>query len=242
MDHSLFELLAEASVPVKIILGVLAVMTIGCIYVAIERTWQLGKARNQSRDLAAALNGPFSEGDVAKAQQVIKAPEFKAAYLAHILEKGIAEFVARPDEHGITSAARAIKNASVAESAQLNKGIGILATTGATAPFVGLVGTIFGIINAFQGMAESGSGGLASVSAGIAEALVTTAIGISVAILGVWLFNYFTARIEAITNDVAVSTQEIIDWCEKQLLAREDDDLGGPCQSNRAVHIEQEGI
>ena len=66
-------------------------------------------------------------------------------------------------------------------------------------------------------MAESGSGGLAAVSAGIAEALVTTAIGIAVAIMGVWLFNYFTYRIDQITNDMTMSMQEFVDWCEKQL-------------------------
>ena len=94
----------------------------------------------------------------------------------------------------------------------------ILATVGSTAPFVGLVGTIFGIINAFQAMAESGSGGLASVSAGIAEALVATAIGIAVAILGVWLYNYFTARVDAIINDITVAIEEFMDWGEKTLL------------------------
>jgi biopolymer transport protein ExbB/TolQ len=94
----------------------------------------------------------------------------------------------------------------------------MLATTGSTAPFVGLVGTIFGIINAFQMMGEAGGGDLAAISSGIAEALITTAIGISVAILGVWLFNYFTAKIDEITNDMQVSVQELLDWCEKQIL------------------------
>jgi biopolymer transport protein ExbB/TolQ len=94
----------------------------------------------------------------------------------------------------------------------------MLATTGATAPFVGLVGTIFGIINAFQSMGEAGGGDLSAISSGIAEALITTAIGISVAILGVWLFNYFTAKIDGITDDMQVSVQEFVDWCQKQIL------------------------
>ena len=94
----------------------------------------------------------------------------------------------------------------------------MLATTGATAPFVGLVGTIFGIINAFQMMGEAGGGDLGAISSGIAEALITTAIGISVAILGVWLFNYFNGKIDEITNDMAVSVQEFLDWCEKQVI------------------------
>ena len=94
----------------------------------------------------------------------------------------------------------------------------ILATTGSTAPFVGLVGTIFGIINAFQMMGEAGGGDLGAISAGIAEALITTALGIAVAIIGVWLFNYFNGKIDEITDDMSVSVQEFLDWCEKQVL------------------------
>lgn len=217
MDHNLFELLAMASLPVKIIMGLLAIMAVGCLYVAIERTWSLGKARNQSRDLAAALNEPFSQGKPEAALEVVRSGSYKASYLARLLEKGLVEFVERPDQHGIESAARAMANASVGEGALLRKGIGILATTGSTAPFVGLVGTIFGIINAFQGMAETGSGGLGSVAAGIAEALWATAFGISVALLGVWLFNWFNGKIDAVTDDMSVAGQEFLDWCEKQI-------------------------
>ena len=67
-------------------------------------------------------------------------------------------------------------------------------------------------------MGEAGGGDLAAISSGIAEALITTAIGISVAILGVWLFNYFNGKIDEITNDMSNSVLELLDWCEKQLL------------------------
>jgi biopolymer transport protein ExbB/TolQ len=94
-----------------------------------------------------------------------------------------------------------------------------LATTGATAPFVGLVGTIFGIINAFQMMEKEGAT-ITDLAPAIGEALITTAIGIIVAIAGVWLFNFFTARIEAITNKMSVTAQVLLDWCEKQTIAQ----------------------
>jgi len=217
-NTNLFELLAQASLPVKIILSVLGIMAISCFYVAIERTWSLGKSRTQSRELAAALNDPLKNGDTSAALKVIRQPEYKAAYLAHLLEKGLEEFNSRRDVHGIEAADRAMRNAGVGESALLRKGIGILATTGATAPFVGLVGTIFGIINAFQGMAETGSGGLGSVAAGIAEALWATAFGITVALIGVWSFNWFNNKIESVTDDMNVAVQEFLDWCEKQIL------------------------
>src|SRR3989454_6355174 len=93
-------------------------------------------------------------------------------------------------------------------AAELKRGLGILATTGATAPFVGLLGTVMGIVNAFTGMAASGGGGsLASVSAGIAEALITTAFGLIVAIPAVWLYNYFTTKIDFLSVEMTRSEE-----------------------------------
>lgn len=218
MDHDLFELLAAASVPVKVILGLLALMTIGCFYVAIERTWSLGRTRRQSRELAEALGAVMARGDGAAALNLVKQEQYRASYLAHILERGLVEFNARPDAHGIEAAERAMRNVIVGESSAMRRGSAILATTGSTAPFVGLVGTIFGIINAFQGMAETGSGGLGAVAGGIAEALWATAFGISVALIGVWLFNWFNGKIDGILDDMGVAVEEFLDWCHKQIL------------------------
>jgi len=97
----------------------------------------------------------------------------------------------------------------------------ILATVGSTAPFVGLFGTTFGVINAFAGMASAGSG-LASISAGISEALITTGVGIFVAVLGVWCFNYFTNRIDKVTEELVSSEADFLDWAEKLVQARSD--------------------
>src|SRR5262249_9362963 len=79
---------------------------------------------------------------------------------------------------------------------QLKRGLGFLATIGSTAPFIGLFGTVVGIINAFRSIAATGSGGMSVVSGGIAEALVSTALGIFVAIPAVIAFNSFTGKIE----------------------------------------------
>lgn len=218
MEFNLVELMHEASGPVILIMLVMAGMAVWCMYVFVDRLIALGRARKQSRALAEAVGASLKIGDAAGALRTCQDERFKSAYLGHVLSAGLNEYVQRPDSHGIKSAERAMAGAAVNEGPELRKGLSILATTGATAPFVGLVGTIFGIINAFQGMAESGSGGLASVSAGIAEALVATAIGITVAIIGVWLFNYFTARVESIMTDLEVASEEFMDWCHKQLL------------------------
>ncbi len=204
----------------RTVIFTLLVMSIASVYVAIERLITFWKARSQSRNLAEQIASPMHELDVSAAYDLARDASFKFSYLAHILAAGLEELHARFDRHGLEAAQRALERSSIAESHDLKKGTSILATVGSTAPFVGLVGTVFGIINAFAGMAETGSGGLAAVSAGIAEALVTTAVGIAVAIIGVWLFNYFNARIDAISNEMSLSVQEFVDWAEKGLLER----------------------
>ena len=97
-------------------------------------------------------------------------------------------------------------------TAEMKKGLGNLATISTTAPFIGLFGTVVGIINAFQGMAISGSGGLGAVSAGIAEALVTTAFGLFVAIPAVWMYNYFLNKVERFQVEMSNSSSQLIDY------------------------------
>ena len=94
----------------------------------------------------------------------------------------------------------------------MNRGNGVLATVGATAPFVGLLGTTMGIVNAFQGMAVSGSGGIGAISAGVSEALLTTALGLLVAIPAVWGFNYFQVKIENLAAEMTYTSKEFIDY------------------------------
>ena len=100
-------------------------------------------------------------------------------------------------------------------TADMRKGLSGLATIGTTAPFIGLFGTVIGIINAFRGMAMTGSGGIAAVSTGIAEALVTTALGLFVAIPAVWLFNIFN-KIERFQVEMSNSASELIDYFIKR--------------------------
>jgi biopolymer transport protein ExbB len=98
----------------------------------------------------------------------------------------------------------------------LKRGISSLATIGSTAPFVGLLGTVIGIINAFRGIATEKSAGLGAVSAGISEALLTTAVGLFVAIPAVWMYNFFTARLEAFDVEMGNSSSELIDYFLKR--------------------------
>ncbi len=209
---------SHMGLPVRTIMFVILIMAIGSVFVAIERSWALHTARKQSRLLAEELGPLMAKADTGAALALAQETRFKRSYLGHMLIAGLKEFNMRPDKYGIAAVERSLERVSISEGADLNKGMAILATTGSTAPFVGLVGTIFGIINAFAGMAEAGSGGISAVAGGIAEALVATAIGIAVALLGVWLYNFFNNVIENIVNDMTMSTQELLDWCHKQIL------------------------
>lgn len=207
-DHSGF--LARA-----VIITLLGMM-LGSMVISIERLLAFNTARNQSRALAQAVVPHLESGDLRAALELAGSEEFKSAYLGKLLSAGLRELDLRMDAHGIHNAKRAVDQAVGLEIARLKRGMPILATTGSTAPFVGLFGTTFGVINAFQGMATAGSG-LASISAGISEALITTGVGIGVAVLGVWFFNYFNNRVEKVVEELASSEADFMGWADKQI-------------------------
>src|SRR5690606_2262268 len=125
----------------------LVVMMLGSIYVALERSIAFNRSRKQSMGLAAEIVGPLQTGDVTAARVLTDDERFKAAYLTSILKSGLTELEHRFDEHGIDNAYRAVDKAIIEEQGKMRKGMSILATTGSTAPFVGLFGTTFGVIN-----------------------------------------------------------------------------------------------
>jgi biopolymer transport protein ExbB/biopolymer transport protein TolQ len=116
----------------------------------------------------------------------------------------------------VDASKRALQRATAIKIAEFRRGLSGLATIGSTAPFVGLFGTVFGIINAFVGMGESASAGISAVAGGIAEALVTTAVGLAVAVPAVWLFNYFTSKVDNFIVEMDNSSAELIDFFLKQ--------------------------
>ena len=213
------EMWNQSSGPVRIVLGTLLFMLVAAMGVGLERLITLGSARSQSRKLAGEVGALLSEkdGKMKEALAVCARDDMAKSYLGHLLAAGLKEFESREDEYGIEAVERAIEKNAITETASLNKGLNVLATVGSTAPFVGLVGTIFGIINAFGQIGAEGGADLTTLAPAIGEALITTAFGIIVAIVGVWLFNYFTAMIGSITNDMAESSQELVDWCHKRI-------------------------
>ncbi len=220
MDLSLAGLWHSMGLPARMVFFVMIFMLIGCIYVAFERGYVFLRARAQSAALAESVRKPLLAGDIATALKLASEEGYAASYFGALLRAGLTELKTRLDDHGVEAAERALEKALVVESARLRKGMNILATTGSTTPFVGLVGTIFGIINAFGMMSAAGGGDLTAVSGGIAEALVSTAVGIVVAIVGVWLYNYYNATIDEIVKDMTITSQDLLDWSKKEVLRK----------------------
>jgi len=197
----------------------LGAMLIGTFVIAVERLFVYNKRRTLSMEVASKVVGPLTDGDISAALAVVNNKNYNEAYLASLLRTGLAEIQSAATPFGISNAKRAVEKTIGEELAKLRRGMTILATVGSTAPFVGLFGTTFGVINAFDGMATEGSG-LSAISAGISEALITTGVGIGVAVVGVWAFNYFNLRAEKIADELASSEADFLDWAEKYVHAQ----------------------
>src|SRR6476619_3404754 len=209
----------------KGVVVLMVLMSIYSIWVMVERYITFQKAKNQSLRLLGALSNLLTKGDYAQAIEVTK--KYKDSHLAKVISAGLLEYeAARRDkrfsdpEVGVEAARQGMDRTAMITVAELKENLGVLATIGATAPFVGLFGTVIGIIHAFEGMAKSG-GGIASVSAGIAEALITTAFGLFVAIPAVWAYNYFQNRIDRFTVEMSNSGSEMSIYFLKEAGANE---------------------
>ncbi len=205
--------------PARAVVICLFVMSAYSIGVMIDRLLAYNAARKQSRMFAPAVAGALREGKLDEAVKI--ADRYKKSHLAKVVVAGLQEFQAHqisaeiPGEE-IDASRRALERAEAIVHAELKRGVAGLATIGSTAPFVGLFGTVVGIINAFKGISTEKSTGLGAVAGGISEALVTTAIGLLVAIPAVMMFNYFTGRIEAFDVEMGNSSSELIDYFLKR--------------------------
>jgi biopolymer transport protein ExbB len=202
----------------KSVVVVLALMSIWSLTIAIERLWKFQKAKKESLQVALGVTPLLKQHKLDDAITMAKDKKFKHSHLARVLSAGLTEFqyessqALPPGFDLVDSGRRAIERETLMTTAEMKKGLGNLATISTTAPFVGLFGTVIGIINAFRGMALSGSGGLGAVSAGIAEALATTAFGLFVAVPAVWMYNYFLNKIDRFQVEMSNSSSQLIDY------------------------------
>jgi biopolymer transport protein ExbB len=218
MHFSLLEIWNQTPFFGKLIWAILAFMSLWSLSVAIGKWWNLKKAQAETIKFAPEFSQFLQEDNFTEAIKL--AEGYKKSHVARVLGGALQEVKPLIQDGSVTvadinTAERAVEREMLMEVVALKRGLAVLATVGSTAPFVGLLGTVFGIINAFTGMATSGSGGIGAISAGIAEALIATGFGLIVAIPAVWFYNYFTTKIDNLTAEMTYVSKEMIDYLIK---------------------------
>jgi biopolymer transport protein ExbB/TolQ len=217
MEINLSELWAGMGLPVRMVVILLSIQAVACIAVMIDRVILLTQSTRRATAFAAQLQPSIEQGDYDKALQLVS--ESQANHLSSLLGAGLKTFLSQARsgdsvEHSAELSKRAIDRKGDIISRELNRGMNVLASTGSTAPFVGLLGTVLGIINAFRLIAASGSGGLGTIGAAIGEALVVTGYGLVVAIPSVLVFNWLSGRIAGYEAMLVNAGSELVDRLE----------------------------
>jgi biopolymer transport protein ExbB/biopolymer transport protein TolQ len=217
------ELWEQMSIPVKLLMFLLGLMSMWSVGVFFERLFTFTQAKKQSKLFAPQVAKHLKDGRLKDAIAVSQSKQYRYSHLGKVVLAGLQEYQFQQEsgtqlakEDLVDSVRRSIQRAAALTAADLKKGMGSLATIGSTAVFVGLLGTVLGVINAFAAIGATGSAGLGAVSAGIAEALVGTAIGLVVAIPAVWFYNYLTGRIEFFNVEMDNSSSELVDYFIKK--------------------------
>jgi biopolymer transport protein ExbB len=220
MDLNPLVLWEQMTILNKGVIIILIVLSVWSLYVTVERLIMFRKARKQSLQFAKqATEHLKNDRPQAAIDAAMKYPQ---SHLARVVAAGLQAFQYESQTSPLSevevveAASRAVERATLLTTSDLKRGIGSLATIATITPFIGLFGTVIGIINAFHGMALTGSGGIGAVSAGIAEALVATAFGLGVAIPAAWMFNYFTNVLERLQIEMSNSASELVDFFMKR--------------------------
>jgi biopolymer transport protein ExbB/TolQ len=221
ISFGIYDIAASLTIPGWIVIITLLIQSVYLIAVGIERWLTYNKAKQQSRQYAPKVAQALKNSNIDEAISI--SDKHKDSHLAMVVSSGLKEFSAHTGE--ITSdemeaSKRALERAIAVKTAELKRGLSGLATVGSTAPFVGLFGTVVGIIGAFVALAQAESAGIGAVGAAIAEALVATAFGIGVAVPAVWLFNYFTNKVTSFGVEMENSASELVDYFIRQRTKR----------------------
>jgi len=222
MDLTMMDLWDHMGLFARGIVITLVGMSVLSFSVACSKWFRFRRMAAATRAFAPPFSEALEANNVTEALALTE--QFPKSHVATVLGQSlrdVAPLLDDPNVAGaaISSAERSIEREQILLANDLKSGMGLMATVAASAPFVGLLGTTWGVITAFQGMATMG-GGIEAISAGIAEALITTAIGLIVAITAVWLYNYFTGRVETLFTELAYAGREMIDWMVSRQTAK----------------------
>ncbi|MFH1130690.1 MAG: MotA/TolQ/ExbB proton channel family protein [Pseudomonadota bacterium] len=218
MSFSLIDVWYEAGLIGKSVFVVLILMSVYSLGLVVERLLRYSTARRQSLAYVKKLRELLAKRELSQAIETAK--EHAQSPVAQVISAGVESYVAGVNEiqkgklgvDQIEALDRSLERMRDRQVSCLKRGLSGLATIGSTAPFVGLFGTVVGIIKAFTSMSVTGSGGLGAVSGDIAEALVATGLGLFVAIPAVALFNYLSNRVEELLVDINDVSGEVVSF------------------------------
>lgn len=218
-SFGIYDIAKSLTIPGWGVIITLLIQSVYMIAVGIERWLTYNKAKQQSRQYAPKVAQALKNSNIDEAINI--SDRHKDSHLAMVVSSGLKEFKAHEGNSDISAdemeaSKRALERAIAVKTAELKRGLAGLATVGSTAPFVGLFGTVVGIIGAFQALKNNESAGIGAVGGAIAEALVATAFGILVAVPAVWLFNYFTNKVTSFGVEMENSASELVDYFIKQ--------------------------
>ena len=208
---SLMELMGNVGPFGMAVMACLALLSIYSVGVILQKHRRFRAAARQSQKFKPVFGETLRTDKLQEAVDAAK--KHQGSHVAQVISAGIVEFNgAKPADTNaqMERVTTALENSKVEALVEMKQGLGLLATIGSTAPFIGLFGTVVGIINAFQGISATGSGGMAAVSGGIAEALVATALGIFVAIPAVISFNHFTGKLEVFQVEMNQASTDLM--------------------------------
>jgi len=220
MNFTVLGLWQEMGLVARAVVVVLVAMSVYSLAISVDRVLVYRRALSASAGYLRALGPLIGQSGALESARGVE-DKFRGSPVARVVGMGVSEWVKGMDVRRagtghydvVDAVVRGMERTKDRELANLKRGLPVLATVSSSAPFVGLFGTVGGIITAFQKLADpaKGGGGIGTVSAGIAEALVTTAVGLGVAILAVWFYNFFTARVDDLTVDVDEAASELVD-------------------------------
>ncbi|MGI6657509.1 MAG: protein TolQ [Desulfobulbus sp.] len=229
MSLSIFEIMQHAGLMGKFVMFVLLVFSVVSWSIVIMKYITFRKARNASLDFLDAFWESKTLHDAYEAARAYplspEAAVFAAGYnelrkISANRSSGQAPETLESRLASMDTLKRAVRKAHTLESDRLNRSISVLATTGSATPFIGLFGTVWGIMTSFQNIGQRGSASLAVVAPGISEALVATAAGLAVAIPAVIFFNYFSGKVMEFDSHIESFSTDFINLIERDILSR----------------------
>ncbi len=215
---SFHEMIGSMGIIGMAVMVCLLVLSVYSVTVILDKFRRFRASSNQSAMFTADFGRFLRDGKLNDA--ISTARQHDSSHVARVISAGALELGQQGDPNTkIEMVSRALDRSKVQTLTDMKKGLGTLATIASTSPFIGLFGTVVGIINAFQGIADTGSGGIAAVSGGIAEALIATALGIFVAVPAVMAFNHFTGMLERFSVEMSSASSELVDFLHKRVQA-----------------------